>query len=178
MRWNGAKPNASRTEPPWVEAIKMNSPLASFSVRQAEELRHQNRTAWDRAIPFEVRDVDRSRSSQYRIRALELLCHVGPEPSEQCSWNSPPITSAGRRRAVGLLGQHASDSVRAALATALSDSDPFVRRLACEGLMQQPADKISVSMLLPLQADPDRSIRFAGGWPLSMLTSSRPAINS
>ena len=152
----------SRIEPPWVEAIKINSPLASFSVRKAEELRRQNRGAWDRALPDEVRDPDRSRSSRYRVRALELLCQVGPEPSEAllidlAADRDKPV----RARAVGLLGLHASDGARATLVKALSDSDPFVRRHACEGLMQQPAGAIPVDRLIPLLADPDRFIRFA-----------------
>ncbi len=137
VSWNGARPEFARTEPPWVEASKINSPLASFSVRKAEELRSRNRSAWDRALPLEVRDPDRSRSSQYRVRALELLCQVGPEPSEEllielAADRDQPV----RARAVGLLGLHASDGARAAMVKALSDPDPFVRRHACEGLMQ------------------------------------------
>ncbi|MGO9811785.1 MAG: hypothetical protein ACLP53_13555, partial [Isosphaeraceae bacterium] len=64
VSWKGARPETSRTEPSWVEAIKIESPLASFSLRKAEELRSRNRGAWDHALPLEVRDPDRSRSSQ------------------------------------------------------------------------------------------------------------------
>jgi putative heme-binding domain-containing protein len=162
VSWNGARPEASRTDPTWVEAIKISSPLASFSIRRAQELRRRNREAWDGALPIEVRDPDRSRSWQYRVRALELLCLVGPEPSEALLIDLASDHDARvRARAVGLLGQHASDGARAALVKGLSDSDPFVRRHACEGLMQEPAGAIPVDKLSPLLSDPDRSIRFA-----------------
>ncbi len=162
VSWNGPRPAASRIEPPWVEAIKLSSPLASFSVRRAEELRRQNRGAWDRALPYEVRDPDRSRSSQYRVRALELLCQVGPEPSEALLFDlATDHDQRVRARAVGLLGLYTSEGARAALVKALADSDPFVRRHACEGLMQQPAAGIPVDKLIPLLSDPDRTIRFA-----------------
>ena len=158
----GAQSESARIEPPWVEAIKISSPLASFSQRRIAELRERNRDAWDRALPYEARDPDRSRSSQYRVRALELLCQVGPEPSEALLIDlASDHDERVRARAVGLLGQHASAGARAALVKALSDSDPFVRRHACEGLMQQPAGAIPVDKLIPLLSDPDRSIRFA-----------------
>ena len=113
VSWNGPRPAASRIEPPWVEAIKLSSPLASFSVRRAEELRRQNRGAWDRALPYEVRDPDRSRSSQYRVRALELLCQVGTEPSEALLFDlATDHDQRVRARAVGLLGLYTSEGAR------------------------------------------------------------------
>src|SRR5208337_1150865 len=85
-----------------------------------------------------------------------------PEPSEVLLIDlASDHDERVRARAVGLLGQHASDGARAALVKALSDSDPFVRRHACEGLMQQPAGAIPVAKLIPLLSDPDRFIRFA-----------------
>ena len=51
--------------------------------------------------------------------------------------------------------------VRQALVKALGDADPFVRRHACEALMQQPAGEIPIEALVPLLSDPDRFIRFA-----------------
>ncbi len=51
--------------------------------------------------------------------------------------------------------------MRTALVNSLTDADPFVRRHACEGLMQQPAVAIPVDKLIPLLSDPDRFIRFA-----------------
>ncbi len=162
VSWNEAPHKSSKTEPSWVEAIKLDSPLASFSQRKADELRGQNRQAWDQALPSEVRDPDRKRSPEHRIRALEILCQTGPEPSEELLIDlSSDADSQVRSRALGLLGRHTSDRARAALVKALSDPDPFARRHACEGLMQQPAGAIPVDKLTPLLADPDRSIRFA-----------------
>ncbi len=164
VTWNGARPESSKTQPAWVEAIKLDSPLASFSRRKAEELRGQDRSAWDRALPDEARDPDRGRSPEHRVRALELLCQVGPEPSEALLIGlAADHDSQVRARAVSLLGQHSSEGVRASLVKALTDSDPFVRRHACEGLMQQPAGAIPVDRLIPLLSDPDRFIRFAAG---------------
>jgi len=162
VSWNGARSEPLRIDPPWVEAIKLSSPLASFSQRRAEELRRQNRGVWDRALPYEVRDPDRSRSPRYRVRALELLCQVGPEPGEAILIDlASDHDKQVRARAVGLLGLHASAGSRAALVKALGDSDPFVRRHARKALIQQPAGEIPVEKLIPLLSDPDRSIRFA-----------------
>ena len=66
-----------------------------------------------------------------------------------------------RRRAITLLGRQRSTAARAALEQALRDSDPFVRRHACEGWVQQPRQAIPITRLIPLLNDPDRFIRFA-----------------
>ena len=162
VSWSGAKAEPLKNETAWIQAIRLDSPLASFSQHKAAELRRQNRQAWDRALPEEARDADRSRPAQHRVRALELLHQVGPEPTESLLIElAADRDSQVRARAVSLLGLRASNRVRTALVNALSDPDPFVRRHACEGLMQQPAGAIPVDRLIPLLSDPDRFIRFA-----------------
>ena len=74
--------------------------------------------------------------------------------------SSDPVGEV-RSRAVALLGLHSSVPVRQALVKALGDPDPFVRRHACEALMQQPSGEIPVEALVPLLSDSDRWIRFA-----------------
>ena len=65
-----------------------------------------------------------------------------------------------RGRAIALLGQRVSKKAQFTLERALQDSAPFVRRHACEGLMQQPRETIPISKLIPLLGDQDRVIRF------------------
>ena len=111
VSWKGARAEPSPVEPPWVEAIKIDSPLASFSVRRAEELLAA-RIARRGTVPFpwKCAIADRSRSSQYRVRALELLCQVGPEPEEALLFDlASDHDERVRARAVGLLGQHVSN---------------------------------------------------------------------
>jgi putative heme-binding domain-containing protein len=162
VSWNKPRPGTRQSEPTWTQAIMLDTPLASFSQRRAEDLRRQDRQGWDRALPAEARDQERSRSSEHRVRALDLLCQVGPEPSESLLLElASDHDQQVRARTVGLLGERATEAARGALVKALRDSDPFVRRHACEGLMQQPASTIPVDRLIPLLSDLDRWIRFA-----------------
>ena len=68
VSWNGARPESARVEPPWVEAVKISSPLASFSQRRIAELRARNRDAGDRALPSEVGDPEQSRTYESTSR--------------------------------------------------------------------------------------------------------------
>jgi putative heme-binding domain-containing protein len=162
VSWKQARIEAERRQPPWEEAIRIASPLASFSRRKIAELRRQNPEEWDRALRLASLDPDQSRSPQERIRAIELMAQFGPEPGESVLCHLASDRSlAVADRALQLLGLRSSAGARRALVKALADPDPFIRRHACEGLMQQPSSEIPVEKLIPLLSDADRWIRFA-----------------
>ena len=126
-----------------MEAIEIDSPQSSFSRRRIEEIRRQHAGEWDQAMERVARDP--GQLPRYRVRALELLCQFGPQPSDQLLIDLAADRQAEvRARAVCLLGLRAGEPVRRALEGALADRDSFVRRHACEGLMQQPAALIPV----------------------------------
>jgi putative heme-binding domain-containing protein len=162
VSWQRVRLEHEHSDPPWEQAIRIASPLASFSQQRIAELRRQNPAEWDRAIRLVARDPDRSRTPRDRIRALELMAQVGPEPGESllCELASDRCRAVADR-AVQFLGLRSSAGIRRTLASALADPDPFIRRHACEGLMQQPAGEIPVEKLIPLLSDADRWIRFA-----------------
>ncbi len=147
-----------------LAAISIDSPLASFSQRRIDEIRAKDADRWKRFLEELAKTPATAGlgSARSRIRALDLLCQFGPQPSDELLIAlAADNDMAVRARAVGLLGQRSSQPVRDALERALEDDDPFVRRHACEGLMQQPADTIPIAKLQKLLGDPDRFIRFA-----------------
>jgi len=145
-----------------VAALEIDSPHASFSQHALEKLRAAHAADWDHRLNETAADASGAHPARHRIRALEIMSQVGPAPTEElliklAADREPEV----RSRAVGLLAYHTTDASRKALTAALGDQDPFVRRHACEGLMQQPAETIPVTTILPLLDQPDRFLRFA-----------------
>ena len=143
-------------------ALDIDSPLSSFSQHKLAQLREANQAEWGRRLDETARDASGRSSAHHRVRALEVMSQVGPEPTEDLliALAGDPVTEV-RSRAIWLLAHHATEASRAALTAALADHDPFVKRRACEALLQQPAETIPVLALLPLLAEQDRFIRFA-----------------
>jgi putative heme-binding domain-containing protein len=146
------------------EAITIDSPLASYSQRRIDEIRRSDPEKWNRFLEEMLRPPGTTAESAagVRVRALDLLCQFGPQPSDDMLIALAADNDAlVRARAVTLLGQRRTQPVRDALEKALQDTDPFVRRHACESLMQQPRETIPIARLLALLGDPDRFIRFS-----------------
>jgi len=147
-----------------IEAISIDSPLASFSQRRIDEIRRRDPERWQRSLEELAKTPGTAglSSARSRVRALDLLCQLGPQPSDELLIALAADNDAVvRARAVGLLGQRSSQPVRDALEKALEDQDPFVRRHACESLMQQPGETIPIAKLQTLLGDRDRFIRFS-----------------
>ena len=137
----------------------MPSPLASFTQHRIDLARRANLEMWERLLETLVR---RHADSSIRVRALDLLCQFGVPPDDLVLISLAADEEVKvRGRAVALLGQRTSQAAQDALERALRDTDPFVRRHACEGWMQQPREAIPISKLIPLLADADRAIRFS-----------------
>jgi putative heme-binding domain-containing protein len=159
VSWSEAKPSP-RPDHPLNEALEIDSPLSSFAQKRISMIQKQLGPTWGPNLEKLAR-VDGRPS--IRVRALDLLAQFGPPPSDELllTLATDQQDATVRARAVGLLGQRSSATVRDALEKALGDHDAFVRRHACEALMQQPRDTIPIRKLMPLLADPDRWIRFA-----------------
>ncbi|HZW30342.1 MAG TPA: HEAT repeat domain-containing protein [Isosphaeraceae bacterium] len=157
---SGTQPGSVSKRFPFRDALAIDSPLSAFSQHRIEAVRDQDRAAWTHALEGVARNVSGQEPAQARVRALELLRQFGPQPSEELLIPLARDPEARvRSRAVGLLGLQSSPAAREVMVQALVDPDPFVRRHACEGLMQQPAATIPIAQLLPMLADRDRWLR-------------------
>jgi putative heme-binding domain-containing protein len=145
-----------------LDAIEIDSPLSSYSRKKLGEIKAAHASEWEKALADVAKDVHEKHSDFQRIRALDLLSDFGPEPSDEfLAYFTQDRKPAVRGRAAALLGLRSTDVARKALTEMLVDFNPSVVRRACEGLMQQPADKIPVAKLIPLLGRPDRWLRFA-----------------
>ncbi|MDR3619017.1 MAG: HEAT repeat domain-containing protein [Paludisphaera borealis] len=145
-----------------VTALDIDSPLSSFSQHTLEKLHAAHPGEWGRRLNEVAGNGSGAHGVRHRVRALEIMSQIGPAPTEKllialAADREPEV----RSRAVGLLGFHTTDAARQALTAALGDQDDFVRRHACESLMQQPAETIPVAALLPLLGESDRFLRFS-----------------
>ena len=98
-----------------------------------------------------------------RIRGIDLLAQFGPPPSDELLLTLATDPGCGGPRPGGrrCSANGSSAPIRACTRKGIGRHDAFVRRHACEGLMQQPRETIPIRRLMPLLADPDRWIRFA-----------------
>ena len=144
------------------DALDIDSPLSAFSQHGIEAISDRDPADWTHSLEGIARNASGQEPSRARVRALDLLSQFGPQPSGELLIKLANDRDAQvRSRAVGLLGLQSSTAARDAMVQALADLDPFVRRHACEGLMQQPPESIPLARLLPMLADPDRWIRYA-----------------
>ncbi len=125
--------------------------------------------------------LDEDRSTDQRLRALELLQMSGTKPDRAflsgLARDSDPLVRAG---SILLLGTASFEQARDDLIGALSDTDPFVVRRACEALIRAgltPKVPFSTDDTLPLQLHAlldheDRVVRYAARLVLSRVDPS------
>ena len=113
--------------------------------------------------------ADGNRPTTERLRAIDLLVALGPQPSETLLAQLATDASTDiRARAARQLFAHRTTSSRDTLVRLLDDSDPFVRRVACETLTRfgAPADP---NVFVKLLDDDDRFVAFAARRALEQL---------
>ncbi|QEH36414.1 hypothetical protein OJF2_49780 [Aquisphaera giovannonii] len=159
----GEAPGPRPAATAWEESIAIDSPLSSFSRRKVEELRARDPLAWNAGLREVLMDASGRRAAGERVRAMDLLFSGGrfPEFHVLAVLARDPMPEV-RARAVSLTDRFPGDGVARDVAmVARRDADPFVRRHACETLMQRRAAEIPVRELIPLLSDADRWVRFA-----------------
>jgi putative membrane-bound dehydrogenase-like protein len=112
-------------------------------------------------------------AAEDRIRALELLELCGPFPEFDYFLKlSQDRDAAVRKKVAYLLGVHAEPRGGGLLVQMLKDTDPAVRRQACEslarGMFQTPPEA-----LLPLLAETDRTVSFTARLALERVPVDR-----
>ncbi len=141
-----------------VFAVAAHSPRSSYTQRRLRDLKSKLGSTWDAALAEAVAHGDSAR----RLRALDLMMQFGPPPTVELLVRLAGHADADvRARAVALLAFHHTPVAYETLTAALRDSDPRVRRHACEAWMEQPAASIPPAALIPMLADADRNLRFA-----------------
>ena len=101
--------------------------------------------------------------SHYRTRAMDLMQLFGPVPSEDLTIElSRAPNEAVRARAARFMGLHPGDQTGKRLEEMLADSDPTVRRAACEAMLRSHQIPKTADAVLPLLAEEDRTLAFVG----------------
>ena len=99
--------------------------------------------------------------SHYRTRAMDLMQLFGPVPSEDLLLElSRAENEEVRARAAMLMGLHPERRTGQRLTAMLEDSDPRVKRAACEAILRSGQLPETSERVLPLLADEDRTLAF------------------
>lgn len=97
----------------------------------------------------------------YRTRALDLMQLFGPVPSDEVLIDlSSASSEAVRAKAATMMGLHPSIEVRQRLEELLVDSDPTVRRAACEAMLRSNQLPSSIDSLIKIISGEDRTLAF------------------
>ncbi len=147
-------------------ALTQPQPRSAWGRAAIKKLHDENASNWESGLQAVVKNA--GDNAERRVRALELLQVYGAAPTEEM------LTALGkdatwemRAASTYYLGLHATETARKELAGRLKDSDPFVRRRACEALIRtgiHPAMKLNFSPtqdVMPLLNDADRNVRYA-----------------
>ncbi len=143
-----------------IEALLSQSqPLAPWSRREAREtLRKTPAMAAELA---RIAAGNAGRSTQERMRAVDLLIEHGPAPEPSLlrtiAKDRDPLLRSHSILALGITGGR--DSAETLIA-GLSDNDKFVRRRACEALIRAGIEP-PINRLWPALGDSDRFVRTA-----------------
>jgi putative heme-binding domain-containing protein len=135
IRYTGAVNPMPRYESPVVNAIAQPMPRSAWGKQALRDTKAQLGDAW--AGGLEEAAQDRSLPGNLRMKAIEAMQVLGPQPSVAMLTKlaSDPDAQV-RAAAVYLLGTHPLDEVRRALDAALLDADAVVARRSCEAVVR------------------------------------------
>ena len=158
IRWTGETPAADQMATTGLEAALQQPQLdADWARAKIATTKNALGAEWDTALVRVATDANRPLAE--RRRAINLMVFYGPLPTESLLLTlaqdaAPEI----RAQAARLMQNKPSAATAARLGELLSDSEPLVRRVACEAFTRQagPAEK-----LIALLGDSDRFVAFA-----------------
>jgi len=143
----------------WEEVIRTPHFYSAAARQRIATLRLKLDGSWDttlRSIATNENNVD-----SYRIRALDVMQWFGPSPDTGIlSDLSVGKSVVVRAKVATVLGTRREPICQIILQKMLSDPEPLIQRLACEGLVRTMA-KIEPQQILPLLASDDRNVSFA-----------------
>jgi putative heme-binding domain-containing protein len=158
VRWTGATPLA-KNETGVELAIHQPQIDADWARTQVVAVKGSLGDRWE---PELVRVAsDSGRSVTDRQRALDLMVFFGPRPNDQLLLQlSQDPQAEMRAKAAKLMFASSSTTCTERLGQLLTDTDPLVRRVACESLMRQGSPGPTAT-LVKLLGDADRFVAFA-----------------
>jgi putative heme-binding domain-containing protein len=105
--------------------------------------------------------TDSRNAAKERLRAIELMTYFGPQPSvELLNSLAADKDPAMRAHVARLIGNRMNKELSDPLLKMLKDSDPWVRRVACEAAAHRGSD-VPPSELIELLSDKDRFVAYA-----------------
>jgi len=142
-----------------MQAIRQPQLASAWARQTVAEVQKKMGAEWPRQLNAVVENT--ANAVHDRVRALDLMQLVGPFPSEKAlvKWSKDGRPEV-RVKAAWLMGLHPGETAGARLAQLLADTEPAVRRAACEALARggyQPPAEPLVSLL----ADPHRHVAWA-----------------
>ncbi len=97
----------------------------------------------------------------YRLRAMDLMQLFGPVPSEELMLElSRAPNESVRARAAAMMALHPGEETQERIFEMLQDSDPRVRRAACEAILRGGEFPDNAESVLELLAEEDRTLAF------------------
>ncbi|QEG37610.1 DUF7133 domain-containing protein [Bythopirellula goksoeyrii] len=159
VRWTGATPLATDDAIGTItSALKQPQFDADWARAKIAKTKAVLGDHWNAAL--QQVSLDASRRLADRQRAVNLMVTFGPRPTDELllRLSGDPVAEI-RAQAARLMN---ADSIACAeqLNRLLADSDPLVRRLACESLTKQGGNA-SAEKLVELLGDEDRFVAFA-----------------
>jgi putative heme-binding domain-containing protein len=118
--------------------------------------------------------TDNRSAAKDRLRALELLTYFGPPPSNGLlATLAKDKDPAMRANVARLIGSRTDGELGDPLMAMLRDSDPWVRRVACEAVAHRGAAEAPAALLVGLLADSDRFVAFAARRALEKMPANQ-----
>ena len=164
--WTGKAPSQPKVTGV-MEAVRQPQLQSAWARQKIATLQQSLGGEWDRQLVAVAESLRNSVAD--RSRALDLMQLVGPFPTIKLLLAvSKDTKSELRAKAAYLMGIHVDSTAKSRLVELLADTDPRVRRTACESLVrggyQPPADRLA-----RLLAEPNRSVAWAAGRALQSL---------
>lgn len=172
ITWRGSVPPEVADLGTGIEqAIRQPQLESAWARQQVAKVRRTLGDDWEPQLVAIARDTQRS--TAHRTRALELMQLLGPFPPVALLFDLTKDPQAEvRARAAYLLGIHADDLAKDRLVKLLDDTDPLVRRLACESLVRT-GQTLPAARLVDLLLDTDRHVAFAARRALERIPSNQ-----
>lgn len=169
VKWTG-NPPAQTVHQGINAAIHQPQLYSDWARKQIAAVKRTLGDRWQTELHRMLADVNTS--GKERARALELLTLFGPAPAAELLIKLAHDADPGlRARAARLMGSRNDTAFSEPLARLLSDTDAWVRRVACEAAAHRGG--ISADKLLPLLDDPDRFVAFSARRALEKLPANQ-----
>jgi len=160
VRWTGQVP-AEISDPGegLVAALRQPQLDADWARAKVAAVKQKLGESWAAQLAAVAREA--KRPTRVRLRAVDLLVCFGPRPDDALLRDlAGDADPAVRAKAARLMYLSDDGATRTALVGLLQDTDPAVRRCACESLARRGALP-QAAQVLPLLADGDRFVAFA-----------------